>query len=180
MTLRTALPELQRPPARLIHTSESHTATFTRPATRHDWPLVDALQRRCSVDTVYETFGLLRMSPVQWHEQASRRRSLPLITAPRGQYRHLIALTAVHSVAGEPTAASLQIMVQDTWHRQGIGTQLARYAAQLTRDAGYRTLVARFSADNTAMAKVVRALGAMPASSAGPHITVRLPLEGAR
>ena len=60
--------------------------------------------------------------------------------------------------AGDPQAAEIAIAVVDTWHRRGLGTQLSGRA----RRAGIDRFTALASADNAAVAALLRTIGAEP------------------
>jgi GNAT superfamily N-acetyltransferase len=171
---------LIRPGPKLIHVHSPRAATLTCAAGIGDWPRLDALQRRCSGDTVYETWGQLRITADQAQRLLLSPHTLMLVTAPRGQPGYPVALTQLASIGGEPPEIGLRLMVDDAWQQRSLGTQLARYASELAREAGYYVLSAHLTADNIPMLKVLRALGADPAPSAKSHLDVHLPLGGSR
>jgi GNAT superfamily N-acetyltransferase len=64
--------------------------------------------------------------------------------------------------AGDPQAAEIAIAVVDTWHRRGLGTQLLRQLSSRARRAGIDRFTALASADNAAVAALLRTMGAEP------------------
>ena len=64
--------------------------------------------------------------------------------------------------AGDPQAAEIAIAVVDTWHRRGLGTQLLRQLSDRALRAGIDRFTALASADNAAVAALLRTIGAEP------------------
>ena len=64
--------------------------------------------------------------------------------------------------AGDLQAAEIAIAVVDTWHRRGLGTQLLRQLSDRALRAGIDRFTALASADNAAVAALLRTIGAEP------------------
>jgi len=64
--------------------------------------------------------------------------------------------------ADDPQAAEIAIAVVDTWHRRGLGTQLLRQLSDRALRAGIDRFTALASADNAAVAALLRTIGAEP------------------
>lgn len=62
--------------------------------------------------------------------------------------------------AHDARAAELAIAVVDNWHRRGLGTELLRHLAYRARRAGIGRFTALTSADNVAMAALLRTVSA--------------------
>ena len=64
--------------------------------------------------------------------------------------------------ADDPQAAEIAIAVVDTWHRRGLGTQLLRQLSDRALRARIDRFTALASADNAAVAALLRTIGAEP------------------
>ncbi|WP_234332297.1 GNAT family N-acetyltransferase [Streptomyces sp. NRRL F-5650] len=137
-----------------------------------DFPLVDAFHRRCSPAHLLRRWGRTRPSP----------RTLGRLLAHADCWLGLgagdepLALVSVGPVSREAGVFDLGLQVADAHQRRGIGTALARHAAQYAHDRGAHTLSTYTEASNQPMLRLLRRLGPVREMRHGAHLDVRLPL----
>jgi len=145
-----------------------------RPATRDDLDGVRALHERCSAATLSSRY-LGGGAP----GDARLRRLLE----PAGG-RTLLAVTAddrvvaMASLLAEGDLGEIAVLIEDDWQRRGLGTALLRRLFAYAGRGRFAALVAHTAADNVAMLRTLRRLGAGPADRDGTLVSVTLPLPG--
>ncbi|MFP8903910.1 GNAT family N-acetyltransferase [Streptomyces atacamensis] len=148
----------------------------TRPARVEDWPLIDAFHHRSSRSALYRRWGRTRVLRRDIERLLAHCDSWISLDPHNGE---VIALTCAGPLSREPGVVDLGLQVADTHQRRGIGTALARHAAQHARARGAHTLSAYTEALNTPMLHLLRRLGPMRHSHDGTHLDVRVPLDRA-
>lgn len=137
-----------------------------------DFPLVDAFHRRCSPAHLLRRWGRTNPSP---------RTLGQLLTHADcwlgfGAGGEPLALVCAGPVSREAGVFDLGLQVADAHQRRGIGTALARHAAQYAQDRGAHTLSTYTEASNQPMLRLLRRLGPVRETRHGAHLDVRLPL----
>ncbi|WP_306822861.1 GNAT family N-acetyltransferase [Streptomyces sp. TLI_146] len=87
-----------------------------------------------------------------------------------------LALVCTGPVSREAGVFDLGLQVADAHQGRGIGTALARHAAQYAHARGADTLSTYTEASNPAMLRLLRRLGPVRATRHGAHLDVRLHL----
>ncbi|GID25991.1 GNAT family N-acetyltransferase [Paractinoplanes brasiliensis] len=110
---------------------------------------------------------------------------LARLLEPAGAGRALIALAgdrvvAMGNLLAEGDLAEVAMLVEDDWQRRGVGTALLRRLFAHAERARFSALIAHTAADNVAMLRTLRRLGAGPADRDGAMATVTLPVPGSR
>ncbi|MBU2662423.1 GNAT family N-acetyltransferase [Actinoplanes bogorensis] len=110
---------------------------------------------------------------------------LARLLEPAGAGRTLIALTgdrvvAMANLLAEGDLAEVAILVDDDWQRRGIGTALLRRMLAHAERVRFAAVIAHTAADNVAMLRTLRRLGAGPADRDGAMVSVTLPVPGDR
>ncbi|KUO15207.1 GNAT family N-acetyltransferase [Streptomyces dysideae] len=140
--------------------------------TAGDWDLVDAFHQHCS-----ET-SLLR----RWGRTCFARRDLSRLLAHAECWVGLdvdeepVGLVCVGPVSRQEGVVDLGLQVADARQRQGIGTALARHAADAARSRGAHTLTAYTDASNIPMLRLLASLGPAVHTRDGTHLDVRIAL----
>jgi GNAT superfamily N-acetyltransferase len=129
---------------------------------------------------------------------ASRRRRYPTGVPADARLRRLlepaggVTLLAVHheprsgeeqvvamaTLTTEGDLGEVALLVEDTWQRRGLGTALLRRLRTFAETAGVAALIAHTAADNAAMLRTLRRLGAGPTDHDGTLLSVTLPVTG--
>jgi len=68
--------------------------------------------------------------------------------------------SALYPGPHDPQAAEIAVAVVDDWHRRGLGTELMSHLSDRARRAGIERFTALMSADNVAMAGLLRTMSA--------------------
>ena len=110
---------------------------------------------------------------------------LARLLEPTGNGRTLLALAgdrvvAMANLLTEGDLGEIAILVEDDWQRRGVGTALLRRLLAHAGRCRFAALVAHTGADNVAMLRTLRRLGAGPADRDGALISVTLPVPGHR
>ncbi|GIE93388.1 GNAT family N-acetyltransferase [Paractinoplanes rishiriensis] len=98
--------------------------------------------------------------------------------------RTLIAVTAddrvvaMASLVAEGDLGEIAALVDDDWQRRGLGTALMRRLLAYAERGRFAALVAHAAADNVAILRTLRRMGAGPAERDGGMVTVTLPIAG--
>ena len=77
----------------------------------------------------------------------------------------------------EPGRAEMAFVVVDAWQGRGIGSILMRHLVKIANDAGLQELTAEVLPENTAMRKVFKKFGFLPAPRRDPqtlHLVLKL------
>ncbi|WP_416986847.1 GNAT family N-acetyltransferase [Streptomyces sp. T028] len=141
--------------------------------TVQDWHLVDAFHQHCSETSLLHRWGRTRFA----------RRDLSRLLAHAECWMGLdadeepVGLVCVGPVSGQEGVVDLGLQVADARHRQGIGTALARHAADAARSRGAHTLTAYTQASHTAMIRILDRLGPARHTRDGPYFEIHVALD---
>jgi RimJ/RimL family protein N-acetyltransferase len=83
-----------------------------------------------------------------------------IASSPQTNYEQVIGVAELVPVAGDPTAASVAMVVRDDHQGRGIGRALAEQLARCARATGIATIHADLLAENRAMRRLLEVLGA--------------------
>jgi RimJ/RimL family protein N-acetyltransferase len=149
------------------------TELVIRAATRDDAEAVRRLHERATATTLQHRY-LGGGSP--------NEARLTRLLEPAGG-RTLLALAgdrvvAMANLLAEGDLGEIAILVEDGWQRRGIGTALLRRLMAHAQRTRFAALVAHTAADNVAMLRTLRRLGAGPVERDGAMASVTLPLPG--
>lgn len=143
-----------------------------RTATSDDAEAVGALHERSSAATLTSRYlGGGRPS------EARLRRLLEPVGG-----RTLLAVdrdgkvVAMASLLAEGDLGEIAVLVEDGWQRRGLGTALARRLMAYAERGRFAALVAHTAADNVAMLRTLRRIGAGDTERDGSMVTVTLPV----
>lgn len=89
-------------------------------------------------------------------------------------------VVAMASLLAEGELGEISVLVDDSWQRRGLGTTLLRRLAAWAEREGFAALIAHAAADNVAVLRTLRRLGAGPAERDGAMVSVTLPVAGHR
>jgi RimJ/RimL family protein N-acetyltransferase len=87
-------------------------------------------------------------------------------------------VVAIASLLAEGDLGEIAVLVEDGWQRRGLGTALARRLLAWAGKARFAALVAHTGADNVAMLRTLRRLGARDTERDGSMVSVTLPIAG--
>jgi RimJ/RimL family protein N-acetyltransferase len=82
-----------------------------------------------------------------------------IASSPQTNYEQVIGVAELVPVAGEPTAASVAMVVRDDHQGRGIGRALAEQLSHCARATGISRLHADLLAENRAMRRLLEVLG---------------------
>jgi RimJ/RimL family protein N-acetyltransferase len=89
-------------------------------------------------------------------------------------------IVAMATLLAEGDLGEVAILVQDDWQRRGLGTALMRRLVSYAERSRFAAVIAHCAADNVAMLRTLRRLGAGTPERDGSIVTVTLPVPGAR
>jgi RimJ/RimL family protein N-acetyltransferase len=89
-------------------------------------------------------------------------------------------VVAMAALVAEGDLGDVTLLVGDGWQRRGVGTALLRRLLAHAERAHLAALVTHTAADNVAMLRTLRRVGAGPADRDGAMVSVTLPVPGAR
>ncbi|MBB2942430.1 GNAT superfamily N-acetyltransferase [Actinoplanes lutulentus] len=145
-----------------------------RPATKDDLAAVRELHESCSQATLRRRYlsgsvpGDNRLR--QLLEPAG---GVTLVAAtPAG------AVIAMANLVTEGDLGEVALLVEDGWQRRGLGTALLRRLYGYAERSGFAAVVAHTGADNVAMLRTLRRLGAGSIERDGTMVSVTLPTAG--
>lgn len=87
-------------------------------------------------------------------------------------------VVATATLTTEGDLGEVALLVEDAWQRRGLGTALLRRLRTFAERTGVAALVAHTGADNVAMLRTLRRIGAGTIDRDGPLVTVTLPVAG--
>jgi RimJ/RimL family protein N-acetyltransferase len=90
------------------------------------------------------------------------------------------SVVAMANLLAEGDLGEVAVLVQDAWQRRGIGTALLRRLMAYAERSRFAALVAHIGADNVAMMRTLRRLGAGEIECDGALLSVTLPVGGRR
>ncbi|MFI2204809.1 GNAT family N-acetyltransferase [Streptomyces sp. NPDC020192] len=134
--------------------------------------MLDAFHQRCSPASLLRRWGRTHLP----HPVLGRLLSHTESWLGLGGDGKPIALVSAGPLSREAGVFDLGLQVADTWHRRGIGTLLARHAAEHAHTLGAHTLSAYTEASNEPMLRLLDRLGLVHHIRHGSHLDVRLPL----
>lgn len=88
-----------------------------------------------------------------------------------------VGLVCVGPVSHQEGVVDLGLQVADARQRQGIGTALARHAADAARARGAHTLTAYTRASHMAVLRIAERLGPVRHTRDGPYVEVHVALD---
>ncbi len=149
------------------------TSVWVRLARPEDTWAVEDLHNRVSEQSIYQRYFTPKNT---WREENMRRvsgghRGVTLVVTDR--LHHVIALCNIFPESESNTdSGEIAIMVDDSWHRKGIGSILINHTEEIGQRLGFTRLVAYVLANNAAMQALLRAHGwtLFPSSEFGPGI----------
>ena len=89
-------------------------------------------------------------------------------------------VVAMANLLGEGDLGEIGLLVEDDWQRRGIGTVLLRRLVGFAERTRFAALVAHTAAENVAMLRTLRRLGAGTTDRDGAMISVTLAVPGHR
>ncbi|MYT96593.1 MULTISPECIES: GNAT family N-acetyltransferase [unclassified Streptomyces] len=137
-----------------------------------DFARVDAFHQRCSRGQLLRRWGRTHLP----HRTLSQLLAHADCWLGLGAGDEPLALVCTGPVSRETGVFDLGLQVADAHQRRGIGTALARHAAQYAQDRGAHTLSTYTEASNQPMLRLLRRLGPVRETRHGAHLDVRLPL----
>jgi RimJ/RimL family protein N-acetyltransferase len=87
-------------------------------------------------------------------------------------------VVAMANLLAEGDLGEVALLVEDAWQRRGLGTALLRRLVAHAGRGRFAALIAHLAADNIAMLRTLRRLGAAVSDRDGTMVTVTLPLPG--
>jgi acetyltransferase len=139
-----------------------------RPIRPEDEPLMVAFHRTLSQSTVYmRYFHLLSLGHRVSHERLTRicfidyDREMALVAVRRDSSAGNDAIIGVGRLTKTPgvNEAEVALMIADSFHRRGIGTELLRQLVEIARDERLDRIIAEIMGENYAMQRVCEKLG---------------------
>jgi RimJ/RimL family protein N-acetyltransferase len=85
-------------------------------------------------------------------------------------------VVAMANLLAEGDLGEIAVLVEDGWQRRGLGTALARRLVAYAERGRFAALVAHTAADNVAMLRTLRRIGAGDTERDGSMVTVTLPV----
>ncbi|MGP9017619.1 GNAT family N-acetyltransferase [Streptomyces sp. BR1] len=137
-----------------------------------DVPLVDAFHQRCSPAQLLHRWGRTQLP----HRTLGQLLAQADCWLGLGAGDEPLALVCTGPVSRETGVFDLGLQVADAHQRRGIGTALARHAAQHAHARGAHTLSTYTQASNRPMLRLLRRLGTVRETRHGAHLDVRLHL----
>jgi RimJ/RimL family protein N-acetyltransferase len=133
------------------------TTVWVRLARPEDTWAVEDLHQRASEQSIYQRYFTPKNT---WREENLRRvsgghRGATLVVTDRAH--HVIALCNIFPESEDNTdSGEIAILVDDSWHRRGLGSMLIRHSEEIGERLGFRRLVAYVLANNAAMQGLLR------------------------
>lgn len=133
------------------------TNVWVRLARPEDTWAVEDLHRRASEQSIYQRYFTPKNT---WREENLRRvsgghRGATLVVTDRAH--HVIALCNVFPESEHNTdSGEIAILVDDAWHRRGLGSILINHSEEIGERLGFKRLVAYVLANNAAMQGLLR------------------------
>ncbi|MEU4244393.1 GNAT family N-acetyltransferase [Actinoplanes sp. NPDC026619] len=146
---------------------------IVRPAAAEDTDAVRDLHARCSATTIASRY-LGGVAPTDAR--------MARLLQPTGGRTLVVTsgstIVATASLLAEGDLGEIAILVEDSWQRRGIGTALLRRLMAYAERSRFAALVAHTAADNVAMLRTLKRLGAGSTDRDGSLVTVTLPVPG--
>lgn len=141
--------------------------------TARDGNLVDAFHQHCSETSLLRRWGRTRFARCDLSRLLAHAECWIGLDADEEP----VGLVCVGPVSRQAGVVDLGLQVADARQRQGIGTILARHAADAARSRGAHTLTAYTQASHTAVIRILDRLGPARHVRDGPYIEVHVALD---
>jgi GNAT superfamily N-acetyltransferase len=141
-----------------------------RPAGPDDADAVRRLHGRSSVATLGRRYRAGPPSDARLRRLLTPAGGLTLLA------QHGDEVVAMANLLVEGDLGEVALLVEDAWQRRGVGTALLRRVMEYARHADFAAVVAHAGADNVAMLRTLRRLGAGTTDRDGPMLSVTLPV----
>jgi ribosomal protein S18 acetylase RimI-like enzyme len=153
-----------------------------RPATVDDADAVRRLHDRCSPASRQGRYlsGAVGPSDGQLRRLLAPVGGLTLVAVRHdpGGADHDEIVVAMANLLAEGDLGEVALLVEDDWQRRGIGTAMTRRLMAYAGRTGFGALVAHARADNTAILRTLRRVGATGEPDRdGPMVSVTLPVD---
>jgi len=130
-----------------------------RPILPDDAPRLQQFHGRLSGDTAYQRFfAIVKRLPPDWARVLAtvdyRRRLALIVEAPASSGPELVAVGR-YDATGEPAAAEVAFVVQDSWQNRGLGTILFDEILRAAAARSYRRFRASVLSDNRRMLDLI-------------------------
>jgi RimJ/RimL family protein N-acetyltransferase len=151
---------------------------LTGRATVDDFPSVNSLHHRMTLDSLYSRYQSARreLTEADWRHFTGARRGMTWVTRPAADRSTVIAVTQV-MFAGDQGIGELSILVDDTWQSRGLGTELARHALSQARLHGLRAVTVMTGRDNNRMIRICRSFGGRITGANSHVVDFSLPVD---
>jgi len=156
---------------------------LVRPSTEHDLSAVAVMHRRCSAPALLARYRLGGRPPAVIALDAQLRGVLSYVVVaatPASAPPAVIATGSVETDAEHgPEAGRLEVLVEDSWQRQGIGRELVRHLAGAAALAGHTQLVAYCGSGNEPAQRLLVPIGPtrFVPDATGGHLHTALPAD---
>ncbi|MFJ6076529.1 GNAT family N-acetyltransferase [Streptomyces sp. NPDC093065] len=171
MPQQTAIPAsatLDPPSVRMA--TRTGRVTLTRPASADDYEAVNEMHAKCSLESRYARYGAARrgLSHREWSTLCDRAHGLTLVTVPADNPSRVVALTHLMRTP-KSHVRELAVLVEDSWHGQGLGPALVSYMVGLAHTVapGCRAISAATGRSNVRMLSILQGLDAEVEYTAG-------------
>ncbi|WP_306300076.1 MULTISPECIES: GNAT family N-acetyltransferase [Streptomyces] len=146
------------------------TLSTIRRGSEADWHLIDAFHRGCCPESLLRRWGRSRIT----RRDISRLLAHSTIWIGLDADGAPLGIVSAGFVSREAGVVDLGLQVADAHQRRGIGTLLARHAADHARRRGAHTLTAYLHAANTPMLRLLDRLGPAAHTRHGTYLDVRI------
>ncbi len=156
------------------------TELLIRPATADDVEGVRRLHARSSATSRQRRYlgGTQAPTDARLRRMLEPVAGLTLLAVHHDPGSGVEQIVAMANLLAEGDLGELGLLVEDGWQRRGIGTVLVRRLMAYAERGGFAALVAHIGADNVAMLRTLRRIGAGPTDRDGMMLTVTLPIAG--
>jgi acetyltransferase len=148
---------------------ETGVNVIIRPIRPEDEPMIVEFHAGLSDHTVYmRYFSALKLSQRTTHERLTRvcsidyDREIALVAElrdPQTQQKKIIGVARLVRFRNSPADAEFAVLVSDAWHRQRVGSELARRLIDVARAEKIRHLQGAIMPDNVSMQRLAERLG---------------------
>jgi GNAT superfamily N-acetyltransferase len=151
------------------------TPLLVRPATPRDLAAVARMHARCTPRSLLDRYRAGGRPPaVIAVDRLLRQPGTVVAATPHGEVVATAALDRDHR--HNPFCAEVGLLVEDTWQRLGIGTELLCHVAGTAAASGYRELIAYPATATEAAERLLHGVGRTRSVADGePHLHTYLP-----
>ncbi|MET8109330.1 GNAT family protein [Streptomyces mirabilis] len=161
-------------------TTRTNQLTLTRTAHLDDLDEVNAMHARCSLESRFARYHAARQAVTarEWGHLCARSNGTTLVTVPLHEPTRIIAVTHLLRTS-VPHVRELGLLVEDSWHGQGLGTTLAHYTVDLARThtLDCHEITAMTGSDNHRMLSILWGLHARVTGRNGPTVDTVIHVE---